>query len=218
VSAAKPRYASVILDVDSTLCGIEGIDWLAQRRGPELAARIASVTERAMNGEIPIEAIYGERMNVVRPSAKDLAALARAYHEGLAPDAAKTIARLRKAGVQLHLVTGGLRQAIQPFAEQLGFSAGDINANDVTLDARGEYAGYDAENPLTRDGGKLTVVRTLGLPRPILAVGDGNTDLAVKPGVDVFAAYVEFVRRETVVAGADLVLSSFSEIGAHVLP
>jgi phosphoserine phosphatase len=214
---SKPRYASVVLDVDSTLCGIEGIDWLATRRGPEVAARIASVTDRAMNGEIPLDAIYGERMHVVRPSSKDLEALARAYHDRLAPDAADVIAKLRKADVRLHLVTGGLRQAIEPFAKRLGFVPADISANDVTLDGRGEFAGYDSENPLTRDGGKLTVVRGLSLPRPILAVGDGNTDLAVKPAVDSFAAYVGYVRRETVVAGAAVVFSSFREIAEHVL-
>jgi phosphoserine phosphatase len=214
---ATPRYATVVLDVDSTLCGIEGIDWLARARGPAVAASIASVTERAMNGEIPIQAIYGQRMDVVRPSAKDLAALARAYGDRVAPDAAEVIARLRAAGVRLLLVTGGLRQAIEPFAKTLGFAAADISANDVTLDARGEYAGYDADNPLTRDGGKLTVVRGLSLRRPILAVGDGNTDLAIKPAVDAFAAYVGYVRRDTVVAGAAFVVARFTENGERVL-
>jgi phosphoserine phosphatase len=217
VSAARPKYASVVLDVDSTLCGIEGIDWLAQRRGPDVAARIASVTERAMNGEIPLDAIYGERMNVVRPSAEDLEDLASAYADGMAPHARSVIKHLRKAGVRMQLVTGGLRQAIQPFAKSLGFGPGDIAANDVTLDGRGAYAGYDADNPLTRDGGKLTVVRALGLPRPILAVGDGNTDLAMKPGVDTFAAFVGYVRRDTVVAGADLIISTFRELETVVL-
>ena len=66
-------------------------------------------------------------------------------------------------------------------------------------------------------GGKLTVVRGLSLPRPILAVGDGNTDLAAKPAVDAFAAYVGYVRRETVVAGADFVIASFAEIAELVL-
>lgn len=217
MSGSTPRYASIVLDVDSTLCGIEGIDWLARARGPDIAARIANVTERAMNGEIPLDAIYGERMNVVRPSAKDLEALARAYYDGLAPDAADVIAKLRKSGVRLHLVTGGLRQAIEPFAKRIGFAPADISANDVTLDASGKYAGYDAENPLTRDGGKLTIVRGLSLPRPILAVGDGNTDLAAKPAVDAFAAYVGYVRRETVVAGANVVFSSFSDFAEFVL-
>jgi phosphoserine phosphatase len=45
-----PRFASVFLDVDSTLCGVEGIDFLAQRRGPDVAARVTEATERAMRG------------------------------------------------------------------------------------------------------------------------------------------------------------------------
>ena len=35
-------FASVILDVDSTLCGIEGIDWLAERRGIEASACVGN--------------------------------------------------------------------------------------------------------------------------------------------------------------------------------
>ena len=31
-----PKFASVVLDVDSTLCGIEGVDWLAERCGGDL--------------------------------------------------------------------------------------------------------------------------------------------------------------------------------------
>ena len=39
------KFASVVLDVDSTLCGVEGIDWLAQRRGPEMADRVRAHRE-----------------------------------------------------------------------------------------------------------------------------------------------------------------------------
>ena len=56
------RFASVVLDVDSTLCGVEGIDWLAQRRGGDVARRVRELTDRAMNGEIPLDSVYGERL------------------------------------------------------------------------------------------------------------------------------------------------------------
>ena len=56
------RFNSVVLDVDSTLSGVEGIDWLAALRGPEVEAWSAALTARAMEGLIPIEAVYGERM------------------------------------------------------------------------------------------------------------------------------------------------------------
>jgi phosphoserine phosphatase len=213
----KLHYASVILDVDSTLCGIEGIDWIAKRRSAELAASIASVTERAMNGEIPIAAIYGERMSVVRPNGKELKALADAYRENLAPGAEKAIKKMRKAGVRLHLISGGFTNSIWPVAEKLGFSASEVHAVDVTLDSRGEYVGYETDSPMTRDGGKLEVVRDLHLPRPSLAVGDGNTDLAMKPAVDTFAAYVGFMTRDAVVDGAHCTLRTFDELLAHVL-
>jgi phosphoserine phosphatase len=61
-------FASVILDVDSTLTGIEGIDWLAEHRGADLGARVTELTDRAMRGEIALDAVYGERLALVRPS------------------------------------------------------------------------------------------------------------------------------------------------------
>src|SRR5262249_28185501 len=61
-------FATVILDVDSTVAGIEGIDWLAQRRGPDVAAKIAQLTDDAMRGTLPLEAVYGARLDAIRPT------------------------------------------------------------------------------------------------------------------------------------------------------
>ena len=45
----KLRYRSLVLDVDSTVAGIEGIDWLAARRGPDVARQISALTHGAMD-------------------------------------------------------------------------------------------------------------------------------------------------------------------------
>jgi hypothetical protein len=37
------------------------------------------------------------------------------------------------------------------------------------------------------------------------------------PAVDAFAAYIGFVRRDAVVAGADVVFDSFASLVAHAL-
>ena len=47
-AAAAPRFGTVVLDVDSTISGIEGIDWLASRRGEIISRRVSSLTEEAM--------------------------------------------------------------------------------------------------------------------------------------------------------------------------
>ena len=213
-----PRFSSVILDVDSTLSGIEGVDWLAARREPAVAQEVARLTERAMDGAIALDAVYGGRLALIKPTAAEVAELARAYGEQLAPGAGEVIARLRAAGVRVVLVSGGLREAIVPFAARLGFADADVNAVGVRFDAAGGYAGFDERSPLTTQlPGKPAVGSALALPRPVLAVGDGSTDAALRSVVDAFAAYVGFVRRDPVVRAADHVVSSFAEIESLVL-
>lgn len=222
--APSPRFRTVLIDVDSTLCGVEGIDWLAARRGPEAAAAVADMTERAMRGQIALDAVYGERLALVRPGRDDLAALAAAYTAALAPGAADALARLRSAGVRLALVSGGLRQAILPAVRSLGFTYADVHAVDVVLDPGGAYVGYDAGSPLATQGGKREVARAVlagggGLPRPALAVGDGSTDLALRgpDACDALVAFTGFAARPAVVAAADHAAASFAHVADFVI-
>ena len=210
-------YSSVVLDVDSTLCGIEGIDWLAARRGPQAGRRIAELTDRAMNGDLALDAVYGERLGAVRPSRGDLEALASAYEQALAPGAAVAIERMREAGRRIVLVSGGIRNAILPVARRLGIDDLDVHAVNVLVDNDGEYETYDAHSPMTTAEGKRSVVAALALPRRLVAVGDGATDLAIRPVADAFIAFTGYVRREPVVAGADAVVESFDQLVELVL-
>lgn len=210
-------YASVVLDVDSTLCGLEGIDWLAARRGPEAGVRIAELTDQAMNGELALDAVYGERLGVVRPTREDLDALACEYERTLAPGAAAAIERMRAEGRRIVLVSGGIRNAILPIARRLGIDDTDVHAVNVLVDVTGEYETYDAHSPMTTAEGKRSVVAALALPRRLVAVGDGATDLAIRPVADAFVAFTGYVRREFVVAGADAVVESFDQLVELVL-
>ena len=212
-----PRFSSVVLDVDSTVAGIEGIDWLAQRRGPDVAARVTALTDRAMAGEVALDAVYGQRLAMIRPTRDEVSALGAQYVEAMAPGVGEAIARLRAAGVRVVLVSGGLREAILPLARRLGLPDDALHAVGVRFDADGGYAGFDERSPLATQGGKPVVVRALALPGPVLAVGDGSTDLAMRGVADAFAAYTGFVRRDAVAAAADHEIDSFARLRALVL-
>jgi phosphoserine phosphatase len=216
---SHPHFRSVVLDVDSTLCGVEGVDWLAAQRGDDVARRTRALTERAMNGEIPLDAVYGERLGLISPTKSDIDALSRVYRETLATGAREAIAAMRAAGVRVVLVSGGLRQAIAPLAQELGV---ELHAVDVRFDSSptgGGYAytGFDHTSQLATQTGKLEVVRSLALERPALAVGDGATDLAMRDAVDHFAAFTGFVAREKVIEAAESRVASFSELRKLVL-
>jgi phosphoserine phosphatase len=212
-----PAFRTVVLDVDSTVSGIEGIDWLAARRGDVVARRVADLTNTAMQGGVPLEDVYGLRLNAIRPRREEVDALSRAYVDAIAPGALQTIDRLRRLGVQIVLVSGGLRDALLRLALHLGLSPGDVHAVALRFDAGGAYHGFDATSPMTTSDGKRRMVSSLSLDGPILAVGDGATDLAMRDVVDLFAAFTGFITRPHVVERADVVVTSFEELERIVL-
>lgn len=203
------RAHTVILDCDSTLSAIEGIDELATAAQ---RAEIVRLTDAAMRGMVPLEAVYARRLDIVRPGRARIAALGARYVETLVEDADAVIRALREEGVAVRLISGGLRPAVLVLADALGVASHEVRAVDVHFDERGEYAGFEMSSPLTRGGGKLTVVKdwTPALRRPILLVGDGATDLEARPAVDRFVAYAGVVSRRDVIAAADEVIASRS--------
>ncbi|HET9984582.1 MAG TPA: HAD-IB family phosphatase [Longimicrobiales bacterium] len=215
LSRRGPRYRSVVFDCDSTLSAIEGIDELA---GP-LKAEIASLTDAAMRGEVPLEEVYGRRLALVRPSRERVEALGRQYVERVVPGAAEAVAALRRAGVVVRAVSGGLLPAIHALTRSLGLTDEDVAAVGVCFDAAGEYAGFDVASPLARTGGKAEVLRRWAreLPRPVLMVGDGVTDLEARPPADAFLAFTGVATRPGVVAAADHASGSMAEVVALVL-
>jgi phosphoserine phosphatase len=214
----SPRYVSLILDVDSTLCGIEGVDWLAARRDAATAAECSRLTASAMAGEIPLESIFAERLDRIRPGADDLSGLAEAYRGAVAAGAVETLRTLRTAGVGTHLVSGGLRQAIVPVSRDLGFSESEVHAVSVILDSHGDYVDFDRTSPLWRAAGKREVVAALHLPAPLLAVGDGMSDAELRGVTEMFAVFTGFVRRQPVIELAQYECGSFTDLLDLVLP
>lgn len=210
------RYATVVLDADSTLAGIEGIDWLASRRGLDVQRAVEMLTAQAMEGSVELEEVYARRLALIQPTSLDVRALAHAYEAAVAPGAGDAIAALQAAGVDVHVVSGGLRAALLPMTRALGIADTHVHAVQLLVDDDGRSSGV-WPSPLTTADGKRVLLEELALRRPILAVGDGATDLAMAPAVDAFAAYIGFVRRESVVAGATIVFDSFAALVSHAL-
>jgi phosphoserine phosphatase len=177
-------YRLVFFDVDSTLVTIEGIDVLG-RGNPE----VVKLTEAAMNGAIPLQEVYARRLEIIRPSRAEVDALAVRYRESLVDGAAATIDALRRAGSIVHLVTAGIEQAVLPLAETLDVR--DVHAVRLRFAADGSYEDFDRRSPLTRAGGKETVVRDVRARTKGKAafVGDGASDLEAKGAVELFIGF-----------------------------
>ena len=196
-------FRTVLFDCDTTLSAMEGIDELAR----DYRDQIVPLTEAAMRGEVALESVYARRLAIIRPSRAELERVGRMYIDRLVPGARETVAALQQAGVDVHIISGGLRPAVLQVADAIGIPHEKVHAVDISFDEAGQYAGFDETSPLTRDGGKPAIIASLGaLPRPTMLVGDGNTDLDAKGVVDCFVGFAGVVARPRVVAEAHVVV------------
>jgi len=210
----QAKYRNVFFDVDSTLVTIEGIDVLA--RGD---SSIAKLTEAAMNGEIPVDEVYGRRLDLIRPKRVEVEGLGRQYLVSIVEGAEEGLARLREAGAQIHLVTAGIAQAIEPLAARLAIPPRAVHAVALRFDDAGNYVDFDRKSPLVRSGGKEIVVRDVRARAKGNAafVGDGVTDLDAKPAVDLFIGFGGVHVRPRVKENADVYATDFRDVVSHLV-
>jgi phosphoserine phosphatase len=210
----KPLYRFVFFDVDSTLVTIEGVDELAP--GNE---EIARLTAAAMNGEVPLDEVYGRRLELIRPSKNAIEELGALYCRSLVSGAHEAVAVLLKAGVNVHLVTAGIAQAIAPLAAKLGIPSRAVHAVALQFDDEGLYAGFDQRSFLTKKGGKELVVRDVRARSHGRAafIGDGISDLETRPAVDLFIGFGGVTARPQVKDNAAVFETTFDGVLRHLM-
>ena len=211
--ATKRRGKLLVLDCDSTLSSIEGIDELGRSRGDEVFARVVALTDAAMNGEIPINEVFPSRMNMIRPDRRLCDAVAEKYIQTMVPGVAEMIPAIKADGWLPVILSGGFAPLIIPLAKLLGID--HVEAVPLHFHADGSYKGYGDNYPTTRNLGKNEIIRTWKeamLPERVVMIGDGMSDLETKPEVDCFIGFGGVVSRPLVLAGCDHWLSDMSDI------
>ncbi|MDF1583727.1 MAG: HAD-IB family phosphatase [Methyloprofundus sp.] len=197
------RFEIVCFDCDSTLSEIEGIDELANRAG--CGAAMAALTNAAMNGEVSLESIYGQRLNLIRPDKDAIDWVAELYIARMVQGVPETFQQLQKQGTQIHIISGGLKQAILPLAALLNIDEQQVHAVDVLFDDKGDYAGFNQQSPLARNGGKTEICLQLNPDKLKMAmIGDGHTDMEAKKAGAFCIGFGGVVARKIVQEQADV--------------
>jgi phosphoserine phosphatase len=208
----------VFFDCDSTLSAIEGIDELARFKGKEW--RVGVLTQKAMNGDLDLAEVYGKRLQAIRPTRGQLKAIEERYWETLVPDAREVIAALHFLRKQVFIISGGLAEPVRGFGARLGVPPENIRAVELEYNQLSgdwwryyepqtqtaqTYLDYD-EGPLTVSSGKPAIVHELAQGRPgrKMMIGDGASDLATRPEVDLFIGFGGVVARQKVQDQADV--------------
>ncbi|HEY8220164.1 MAG TPA: HAD-IB family phosphatase [Methylobacter sp.] len=208
----------ICFDCDSTLSKIEGIDELAGRVG--LGEEMSRLTDAAMNGEVLLEAVYEKRLSLIRPDLDSINWLAELYVEQMVEGVQEVFETLIASDKELHIISGGIRQAILPLARCLGLPETQVHAVDIYFNEDGSYRDYNQESPLARSGGKAEICRRLLKSQgSLVMIGDGKTDMEAKQAGAVVIGFGGVVDRAIVREQADFYSAepSLVSILAHIL-
>ena len=228
-----PIFKNVIFDCDSTLSSIEGIDELARITGHEHA--VAILTKKAMEGDIPLESVYGHRLTTTNPTQGQVNQIAKLYRDTVVPHAKEVIEALQTLGTEVFIVSGGLIEPVRDFGVWLGVPRDHVFAVGMEYDQlagewwryweqpggcnpRAKYLVYEA-NPLTATKGKNRVIAARirkQFKGKTLLIGDGMSDLETLPELDLFIGFGGAVYREQVAKQAHIYIHKNSL--ASVLP
>jgi phosphoserine phosphatase len=211
-------FEIVCFDCDSTLSKIEGIDECAKWAG--VGQEMAKLTDAAMNGELPLEAVYQKRLELIRPNQAAINKLADLYMAEIVEGVTEVFQTLQQCGKQVHIISGGLRQAILPLAQFLNVPETHVYAVNIYFHVDGSYQDFDRQSPLARNGGKAVICQSVSSePEKVVMVGDGKTDLeAQQVGVKVIG-FGGVVERKIVADNADFYVNqpSLTSVLTHIL-
>ncbi|RFB75045.1 phosphoserine phosphatase SerB [Methylovirgula sp. 4M-Z18] len=186
--AAGRRKKLFLADMDSTMIGQECIDELADFVG--LKDHVASITERAMRGEIAFEPALRERVALLRGLEAGIVDKVIADRITLTPGGRALVQTMRAHGAYAALVSGGFTLFTTRIAEMIGFHE---NRANVLLVEHDYFVGAVEEPILGREAklARLLALRAeqgLG-PHETMAVGDGANDLAMLGAAGLGVAY-----------------------------
>ncbi|NEH62730.1 phosphoserine phosphatase SerB [Rhizobium ruizarguesonis] len=172
------RKKLLIADMDSTMIGQECIDELAAE--VDLKEKVATITARAMNGEIAFEPALRERVALLKGLPISVVDEVIAKRITLTPGGPELIATMKSKGHYTALVSGGFTVFTSRIAATLGF---DENRANTLLEDGGILSGFVAE-PILGKQAKVDALNEisarLGIsPEEAIAVGDGANDLGM---------------------------------------
>lgn len=170
----------VVFDMDSTLITQEVIDLLAATitDPPDLAARVADITHRAMLGELQFESAFRERVALLRGLPESIFAELRSALD-ITPGVRPLIRALKRLGVRTAVLSGGFQPLTAWLASELGID--HAHANEVVVDDAGRLTGEVAGVIVGRERKAellAQIAKDEGIDlSQVVAVGDGANDL-----------------------------------------
>jgi D-3-phosphoglycerate dehydrogenase len=214
----KPKNYYII-DFDSTFTQVEALDELARislekyADKEEIYKKIEDYTNLAMEGKLSFSESLTKRVQLLEATDEHLKQLIKRLKKKVSSSFSRNAAFFKKHADEVLIVSGGFKEFITPVVSQFHIKKENIYANTFVTDENGKIIDYDHNNPLSKEGGKVILMKEMNLKGNLYGIGDGYSDFQLRESglIKKFFAFTENIARDSIVAKADHVTPSFDE-------
>ncbi len=208
-----------VIDFDSTFTKVEAFDALVDislKDHPDLEIRkqqIFDITNKGMDGSISFRESLEKRIMLLQPNRRHLEKLVTVLRELVSESFKRNKDFFQIYADNIYIISNGFHAFIDPIVTEYGVKPENIFANRFHFDEQGNVTGFDSENPLSANKGKVELLKRLNLPGDVYVIGDGYNDYEIKHAglANKFFAFTENVEREKVLNKADHIAPSLDE-------
>ncbi|MDT0651356.1 HAD-IB family phosphatase, partial [Autumnicola edwardsiae] len=208
-----------VIDFDSTFTQVEALDILGEislsgnSKRDQLLADLKSLTDRGMEGGLSLRESIQERLDLLQAEKSHLEPLIEALKGKVSPSFVRNEDFFKENKDYIYIISNGFKEFIVPIVSQYGIKEENVFANSFIFDDEGKIVGFDKDNVLSSNNGKVEQLKALELQGDVYVIGDGYTDYEIKAAglANKFYAFTENVFRDKVTAKADHITPSLDE-------
>ncbi len=209
----------IVIDFDSTFTQVEALDILGEislHTHPERKARlqaIKDITDKGMEGGMTFRESLDARIDLLDAHKNHLPELISKLKTKVSVSFKRNTDFFLKNSDNIYIISNGFKDFILPIVTEFGVLESNVFANTFHFDSDGNIIGFDKENVLSSNQGKVKVLQQLGLVGDVYVIGDGYTDFEIKKAglANKFYAFTENVLRDQIVQNADHITPSLDE-------
>ena len=206
----------LIIDFDSTFIKIESLDELLKicnNQNKKTIKKIEEITKMGMEGIISFEESLYERFKLLTINKNDIQNVIKSLNNNISESFIRNKEFINKNRKKIFIISGGFVEIIYPVVSKFGIKKSNIFANNFKIDVDDNIIGYDRNNPLSKNKGKIEILKNLNLNGKINVIGDGYTDYEIKKEgyADKFYLFIENIKRKNILDKADFLLKSLDD-------
>lgn len=208
-----------VIDFDSTFTQVEALDILGEislngdKEKDKKLEELKSLTDRGMEGGLSFRESLEKRLELLKAKKEHLEPLIETLKTKISTSFVRNEAFLVDNKEDIYIISNGFKEFIIPIVESLGLKASHVFANDFVFDEANNIKGFNKDNVLSSNNGKVEQLKSMDLQGDVYVIGDGYTDYEIKAAglANKFYAFTENVERDSVLQKADHITPSLDE-------